>query len=152
MRALPGSHTPLPHRVVRTHLGTMSWSPSAFASIVQARPLPIFGRPVRPRDRSLVYNPVVLLKPFRLHLAVDALPSEDSSSAREALPPRSDIDPGSRAEWDFNPPETSAARHTLPGCPTSPARSSLAWVLRLPNAASGHPLGLRQTGDLPVPA
>ena len=124
MRALPGSHTPLPHRVVRTHLGTMSWNPSAFASIVQARPLPIFGRPVRPRDRSLDYNPVVLLKPFRLHLAVDALPSKASASAREALPPRSDIDPGSRAEWDFNPPETCAARHTLltPPTPTTAHR------------------------------
>ena len=24
-----------------------------------------------------------------------------------------DIDPGSRIEWDFNPPETCAARHTV---------------------------------------
>jgi hypothetical protein len=49
---LPGSHTPLPHRVARTHLGTMGWNPNAFASIVQARPFPIFGRPVHPRDSS----------------------------------------------------------------------------------------------------
>ena len=28
-----------------------------------------------------------------------------------------DIDPGPRAEWDFNPPETPAARHTLRASP-----------------------------------
>ena len=59
------------------------------------------------------YDPVVLLKPFRLHLAVDALPCPMAIGPREALPPRLDIDPGPRAEWDFNPPETCAARHTL---------------------------------------
>ena len=49
---LPGSPTPLPHRVVRTHLGTMGWNPDAFAPIVRARPLPIFGRPVHLWDDS----------------------------------------------------------------------------------------------------
>jgi hypothetical protein len=49
---LPGSLTPLPHRVVRTHLGTTGRNPCAFASIVQARPFPVFGRPVHPRDGS----------------------------------------------------------------------------------------------------
>jgi hypothetical protein len=49
---LPGSHTPLPHRVARKHLGTMRWNPNAFASIVQAQPFPIFGRPVHLRDES----------------------------------------------------------------------------------------------------
>ena len=73
---LPGSQTLLPHRVARTHLGTMDWNPCAFAIIVLARPLSIFGRPVHPWDCSLDYDPVVLLKPFRLHLAVDALPSD----------------------------------------------------------------------------
>jgi hypothetical protein len=48
---------------------------NAFASIVQARPCPTFGRPVCPWNRSLDYGPVLLLKPFRLHLAMDALPS-----------------------------------------------------------------------------
>ena len=39
------------------------------------------------------------------------------------LPPPSDIGPGLRTEWDFNPPDTPAARHTL--CPllTSAPRS-----------------------------
>jgi hypothetical protein len=73
---LPGSQTLLPHRVARTHLGTMDWNPCAFAIIVLARPLSIFGRPVHPWDRPFDYDPVVLLKPFRLHLAVDALPSD----------------------------------------------------------------------------
>ena len=50
---LPGSHTRLLHRVARKHLGTTGWSPSAFASIVQARPFPVFGRPVHPWDSSL---------------------------------------------------------------------------------------------------
>ena len=42
------------------------------------------------------YDPVVLRKPFRPHLAVDALPSkavtETSASANEELPPPLDID------------------------------------------------------------
>ena len=36
------------------------------------------------------------------------------ASASEALPPPLvDIDPGPRVEWDFNPHETCAARHTV---------------------------------------
>ena len=110
---LPGSQTLLPHRVARTHLGTMDWNPCAFAIIVLARPLSIFGRPVHPWDRPFDYDPVVLLKPFRLHLAVDALPCPIGIGPREALPPRLDIDPEPRVEWDSNPPETCAARHTI---------------------------------------
>jgi len=91
----------------------MSWNPNAFASIVQAQPLLIFGRPVHLWDSSLDYDPVVLLKPFRLHLTMDALPCPITTGPSEALPPLLDIDPGPRVEWDFNPPETCAARHTL---------------------------------------
>lgn len=59
-------HTmPPAHTLVRR----VDWS--AFASIVQARPCPVFGRPVHPFD----YGLVLLLKPFRPHLAMDALPS-----------------------------------------------------------------------------
>ena len=72
---LPGSQTLLPHRVARKHLGAMDWNPCAFAIIVLAQPLSIFGRPVHPWDRSLDYDPVVLLKPFGPHLAMSALPS-----------------------------------------------------------------------------
>jgi len=118
MGVLPRSHTFLPHRVVRKHLGTMSWNPNAFASIVQAQPLLIFGRPVHLRDGSLDYDPVVLRKPFRLHLTMDALPCPITTGPSEALPPLLNIDPGPRVEWDFNPPETCAARHTLRTPPT----------------------------------
>ena len=48
---------------------------NAFASIVQARPCPTFGRPVHQRGRPLDYGPVLLLKPFGFHLAVDTLSS-----------------------------------------------------------------------------
>lgn len=96
----------------------MSWNPNAFASIVQAQPLLIFGRPVHLWDSSLDYDPVVLLKPFRLHLTMDALPCPITTGPSEALPPLLDIDPGPRVEWDFNPPETCAARHTLSSAPT----------------------------------
>jgi hypothetical protein len=66
----------------------------------------------------LDYDLVFLRKPFRLHLAVDALPSEVFwqtvlTSADEELPPPLDINPGPRVEWDLNPPDTYAARHTI---------------------------------------
>ncbi len=48
----------------------------AFASILQARPGPTFGRPVHLRGSPLDYGPVLLLMPFRFHLTVDTLPSE----------------------------------------------------------------------------
>ncbi len=48
---------------------------NAFASIVQARPCPTFGRPVHQRGGPLDYGPVLLLKPFGFHLAVDTLSS-----------------------------------------------------------------------------
>ena len=48
---------------------------NAFAFIVQARPCPTFGRPVRLWDSSLDYGPVVLLKPFGFHLTMDTLSS-----------------------------------------------------------------------------
>ncbi len=48
---------------------------NAFASIVQARPCPIFGRPVHQRGCPLDYGPVLLRMPFGFHLAMDTLPS-----------------------------------------------------------------------------
>ena len=48
---------------------------NAFASKVQARPCPVFGRPIHRWGRPLDYGPVLLRKPFRFHLAVDTLPS-----------------------------------------------------------------------------
>ncbi|MGH8624254.1 MAG: hypothetical protein ACREYC_02900, partial [Gammaproteobacteria bacterium] len=52
-------------------------NPCAFAFIVQARPFPAWA------DRFIIgmapvdYDPVLLPKPFRPHLAVSALPSGD---------------------------------------------------------------------------
>ena len=62
---------------------------NAFASVMQARPCPTFGRPVHLRDGSLDYGPVLLLMPFGSHLTVDTLPSGKSepSPASEAVDP-----------------------------------------------------------------
>ena len=59
---------------------------NAFASIVQARPCPTFGRPVHLRDASLDYGPVLLLMPFGFHLAVDTLPSGSQPGQRGITP------------------------------------------------------------------
>jgi hypothetical protein len=49
---LPGSRVSLPHRVARPHHGPLGGNPTAFASIVQARPFPSLGRPVPRQDGS----------------------------------------------------------------------------------------------------
>jgi hypothetical protein len=54
---LPGSRVSLPHRVARTHRGTLGRNQSAFASLVQARPFPSLGRPVPLWDSSLRVRP-----------------------------------------------------------------------------------------------
>src|SRR5438046_5050330 len=48
---------------------------NAFASLLQARPSPAFGRPVHLLGSPLDYGPVLLLMPFEFHLAMDTLPS-----------------------------------------------------------------------------
>src|SRR5437763_16971853 len=48
---------------------------NAFASILQARPSPTFGRPVHRWGSPLDYGPVLLLMPFGFHLTMDTLPS-----------------------------------------------------------------------------
>ena len=50
------------------------WMSNAFASIVQARPCPIFGRPVHLWALAFDCGPVLLLMPFGFHLTVDTLP------------------------------------------------------------------------------
>jgi len=114
---------------------------SAFASIVQAQPCPIFGRPVHLWDLSLDYGPVLLLMPFGFHLTVDTLPSrelqEDGSRSALAvsgfrLRARLDFSipnfflrparhyprfwiwrPSSERQTDFNRHEQRAAQRTL---------------------------------------
>lgn len=119
--------------------------PSAFAPIVRARPFPIFGRPVHPRDCSLDYDPEVLLKPFGFRLTTDTLSCPIFIGPGEALPPPSDISPWSGTERDFNPPDAFAARHTLWGGLTPPARSSSATAPRLPDA--DHPASYSAAGQ-----
>src|SRR5712691_9613250 len=48
---------------------------NAFASLLQARPSPTFGRPVHLWGSPLDYGPVLLLMPFGFHFTVDTLPS-----------------------------------------------------------------------------
>ena len=60
---------------------------NAFASIVQARPCPTFGRPVRLWDSSLDYGPAVLRMPFGFHLTVDTLPSADFITGQRGITP-----------------------------------------------------------------
>jgi hypothetical protein len=114
---------------------------NAFASIVQARPCPTFGRPVHQRGGPLDYGPVLLLMPFGFHLTADTLPSGvlQESGFRSALAvsgfrlrarlgfsipafslrparhyPRLQIRrPSSGRRRDFNPPEQRAAQRTL---------------------------------------
>ena len=96
---------------------------NAFASIVQARPCPTFGRPVRLRDRSLDYGPAVLLMPFGFHLAVDTLPSGYHRPAKHY--PRFWIwHPSSGCQRDLNPPNQCAAQRTLWIDPTTCTSSS----------------------------
>jgi hypothetical protein len=125
---------------------------NAFASIVQARPCPTFGRPVHQRGGPLDYGPVLLLMPFGFHLTADTLPSGvlQESGFRSALAvsgfrlrarlgfsipafslrparhyPRLQIRrPSSGRRRDFNPPEQRAAQRTL--CPPPTSRDAAA--------------------------
>jgi len=59
---------------------------SAFASILQARPGPTFGRPVHLWGSPLDYGPVLLRMPFGSHLTVDTLPSGELQSVASGSP------------------------------------------------------------------
>ena len=160
---LPGSLASLPHRVARTHLGAMGWNQCAFAPIVRARPFPIFGRPVHPRDRSRRLRPGgsphalqtpprggrPALQSFRrwLHLCLGRFQLSPSCPFRHLpylptlrpvrhYPHLLDIDPWPRAERDFNPPETRAARHALRAIPPLRLRFRTLALVVLPLVAS----------------
>ena len=122
---------------------------SAFASLLQARPCPVFGRPIHLWGSPLDYGPVLLLMPFGFHLAVDTLPSGELqnggsrftlavsgfrlrarlgfsipvSSPRPARHyPRVRIRrPSSGRRRDLNPPDHHAAQRTL-RAPPPPSR------------------------------
>ena len=86
---------------------------NAFASRLQARPAPPLA------DRFTLgfpidCGPVLLLMPFRFHLAMDTLPSGATTSPRPArFYPRFWIWRSSfERQGDFNPPEQCAAQRT----------------------------------------
>src|SRR5215813_11203440 len=121
---------------------------NAFASVLQARPCPVFGRPIHLWGSPLDYGPVLLLMPFGFHLAMDTLPSGvlQESGFRSALAvsgfrlrarlglsipsfflrparhyPRFRIwRPSSEHQRDSNPPEQRAAQRTLRSRVTTP--------------------------------
>src|SRR5262249_7126340 len=73
---LPGSPTPLPHRVARTHRGAMGWNHTPSPPECRLDHSPSLADRFIPGRAPIDYDPVVLRKPFRLHLAVNALPSK----------------------------------------------------------------------------
>ena len=56
---------------------------NAFATIVPARPGPVFGRPAHHGGGPLDYGPALLRMPFGFHLAVDTLPFGCRATAHE---------------------------------------------------------------------
>jgi len=88
---LSRGHVPVFRTVPSAHTLVRRVDGNAFASTVQARPFPVFGRPVRLRGIPLDYGPVLLLKPFGFHLTVDTLSSPIFIGAGEALPPPLDM-------------------------------------------------------------
>src|SRR5215472_6784606 len=121
---------------------------NAFASVLQARPCPVFGRPIHLWGSPIDYGPVLLLMPFGFHLAVDTLPSGYRrggfrsalavsgfrlraphrllhtflSPASEALPPLSDTALLIRAPEGLEPSRPSR-------CPAHTTRTLSPWVL-----------------------
>ena len=143
---------------------------NAFAPIVRARPCSTFGRPVHQWGSPLDYGPVFLLMPFGFHLAMDTLPSGCLTTehplrftlgcirrfqlrARVGFPllmvprparhyPRLRIwRPSSERQRDFNPPDLSAAQHTLRIAPPLRLASVFALGARTP---CHFPLSSRQ--------
>ena len=99
---------------------------TAFASIVQARPCPTFGRPVHRRGSPHRLRPGT--SPHALRIPPrDGHPALRSSNF--ALRPASRYSrfwiwrPSSEHQRDFNPPEQCAAQRTLQRSPTSPTRT-----------------------------
>src|SRR6476469_603766 len=91
---------------------------NAFAPIVRARPCPIFGRPVHPGFPPIDYSPILLLKPFGFQITPDTLSSSEISRWPARHYPRLWIQrPSSERRRDFNPPDSCAARRTLPVIP-----------------------------------
>src|SRR5271154_3764780 len=60
---------------------------NAFAPIVRARPIPIFGRPVHQGSPPIDYSPILLLKPFGFRIAPDTLSSDENLVGQRGITP-----------------------------------------------------------------
>jgi hypothetical protein len=83
---LPGSPTPLPHRVARTHRSAMGWNQTPSPPECRLDPSPSLADRFLPGMAPIDDDPVVLHKPFRPHLAVGALPSKASVEVASGPP------------------------------------------------------------------
>lgn len=112
---------------------------NAFASIVQARPDPIFGRPVHQRVAPSITARYFSSCPSDSTSQWTPCPPAASSANRPARHyPRFWIwRPSSERQWDLNPPDLSAARRTL-------------WLLLTSAEHEGTAFQLPCTGFRPV--
>ena len=127
---------------------------NAFASIVQARPCPTFGRPVHRRGSPHRLRPGTSPHALRIpsrdgHPALQRVAENVPDSLWPARHyPRFRIwRPSSERPRDFNPPEQRAAQHTLCPCPTPPQRACGPSGLK-PSPAG--PIFAGHQGGLPV--
>src|SRR5271169_1346254 len=116
---------------------------NAFAPIVRARPIPIFGRPVHQGSPPIDYSPILLLKPFGFRIAPDTLSSDENLVGQRGITPA----------FGYSAPHPSAGGtltlliHALPSAHYEPLRHpsapglSLAGVwLIIPDHAVGFPV------------
>src|SRR5215472_4874155 len=112
--ASPPEVTPCSSLPCRPHTLVRWVNENAFASIVQARPCPTFGRPVHLRGSPHRLQPAT--SPHALQIPpCDGHPALRSiaSPADDALLPSWIWRPSFERQRDFNPPEQRAAQRTL---------------------------------------
>src|SRR5271167_361684 len=91
---------------------------NAFAPIVRARPIPIFGRPVHQGSPPIDYSPILLLKPFGFRIAPDTLSSDENLVGQRGITPA----------FGYSAPHPSAGGtltlliHALPSAQYTPVR------------------------------
>src|SRR5271170_360767 len=116
---------------------------NAFAPIVRARPIPIFGRPVHQGSPPIDYSPILLLKPFGFRIAPDTLSSDENLVGQRGITPA----------FGYSAPHPSAGGtltlliHALPSAhyeplrhPSAPSLSLAGVRLIIPDHASGFPV------------
>src|SRR5271170_3311415 len=116
---------------------------NAFAPIVRARPIPIFGRPVHQGSPPIDYSPILLLKPFGFRIAPDTLSSDENLVGQRGITPA----------FGYSAPHPSAGGtltlliHALPSAhyeplrhPSAPGLSLTGVRLIIPDHAMGLPV------------